>query len=76
MCDCAITGAGRVSPDSAELNGLLQNGLVFEVIVFLQAGLLAFHPVGGFLNYSVEVVGVAGEEAAGIALFAGGRCFP
>lgn len=76
MCDCAITGAGRVSRDSAELDGLLQNGLVFEVIVFLQAGLLAFHPVGGFLNYSVKVIGVASEEAAGIALFAGGRCFP
>ena len=76
MCDCAITSAGRVSRDSAELNGLLQNSLIFEVIVLLQAGLLAFHPVGGFLNYSVKVIGVAGEEAAGVAFFAGGGCFP
>ena len=42
----------------------LQDGLVFEVVVFLQAGLLAFHPVGGFLNHSVQVFRVAGEETA------------
>ena len=58
------------------LRRFLQDRLVFEVVVFLQTDLLAFHPVGSFLDHSVEIFGVAGEEAAGIAFFASGGCFP
>jgi hypothetical protein len=50
----------------------LQNRLSFEVVTFLQAGLLADNPVGGFLNHGVQFVGVPYEEAAGVAFFAGG----
>ena len=61
---------------SRDLSRFLQNRLSFEVVAFLQAGLLAFHPVGRFLYHRVEVVGVTGEETGGVAFFAGGRCFP
>ena len=35
------------------LRRFLQDRLGFEVVAFLQAGLLAFDPVGGFLYDSV-----------------------
>ena len=42
--------------------GILQDGLSFEVVAFVQTGLLAFNPVSGYLNLGVPFVGVADEE--------------
>ncbi len=55
---------------------LLQDRLSFKVVAFLQAGLLAFNPVGGFLNHGLQFFGVAHEEAAGIAFTIAGHIFP
>jgi len=38
--------------------------------------LLAFDPVGGFLNDGMKFFGVADEEAGGVAFFASRGCFP
>jgi hypothetical protein len=35
---------------------------VFEVVAFLHTGLLAFDPVGGFLNYSVQFVNTLNSQ--------------
>ncbi len=56
----------------SNLRSFLQNRLSFEVVAFLQAGLLADNPVGGFLDHGVQFVGVPYEEAAGVAFSAGG----
>ena len=42
----------------------LQDRLGFEVVAFLQAGLLAFNPFNCFLNYGLQFFGIAHEEAA------------
>jgi|GEM_PF-4143402 len=55
---------------------LLQDRLSFKVVAFLQAGLLAFNPVGGFLNHGLQFFGIAHEEAAGIVFTIAGRSFP
>ena len=54
------------------LRRFLQNRLGFEVVVFLQAGLLAFNPVGGILDDDLQFIGIPYEEAARIAFFPGG----
>ena len=53
------------------LRCFLQDRLSFEVVAFLQAGLLAFNPVGGFLNHRLQFFGVPHEEAAGIRMVSG-----
>ena len=58
------------------LSRFLQIGLSFELVAFLQAGLLAFNPVGGFVNHRMKLIDVAFEEIAGIAFFPSGGCFP
>ncbi len=58
------TGSIR-SQSSSDLRRILQSFLSFEVVAFMQAGLLAFDPVGGLLNHSVQLVGIADEEAVG-----------
>jgi hypothetical protein len=50
--------------------------LSFEIIALLQADLLAFNPVGRFLNHRLQFAGVVNEEAVRIAFFAGECCFP
>jgi hypothetical protein len=47
----------------------MQNSLIPEVAVLLQAGLLAFHPFGRFQHHGMEIIDVAGEEVAGAASF-------
>jgi hypothetical protein len=64
------------SEQNQDLCRFLKDRLGFEVVAFLQAGLLAFNPVGSFLYHSLQFVGVANEEAVRITLFAGGCCLP
>ncbi len=46
----------------SRLCSLLQDRLSFEVVAFLQAGLLAFNPVSDFLNHGLKFVAVPYEE--------------
>jgi hypothetical protein len=62
-----VIGRGRL-----DLRRILQRFLGFEVVACLQAGLLAFDPIGSFLDHGVQFAGVPGEEAVGVAFFAGG----
>ena len=55
----------------SHLRRFLQDRLSFEIITFLQAGLLAFNSVGSFLNEDLEFIGVPYKEAARIAFFSG-----
>ncbi len=60
------------SAQGCSVSRFMQNRLSFEIVAFLQAGLLAFFPVSGFLNHGPQFVDVQHEETAGAAFFAGG----
>jgi len=63
VCYCTLRSDTATSPFPTQqpptiavrsgLRRFLQDRLGFEVVAFLQAGLLAFNPIGGFLNHGL-----------------------
>ena len=59
------------SAQGCSVSRFMQNRLSFEIVAFLQAGLLAFQ-LAVVLNHGPQFVDVQHEETAGAAFFAGG----
>jgi len=47
-------------------------GLSLKLVAFLQAGLLAFDPVGGLVDDRVKLINVVLKVVAGVAFLASG----